>query len=99
MLVLWEHRRISAKELGEKLHLDSGTLTPLLKNLEKRELLTRKRFAEDERVLLVELTPAGEALKDTASAIPLKMAGNVPLSAGEAAELYRLLYKILDTSC
>ena len=95
LLVLWEYRRISAKELGEKLHLDSGTLTPLLKNLEKRGLVIRERFLEDERVLMVELTPEGEALWEAVSEIPGKIAGSLPLNADETAELSRLLYKVL----
>ena len=95
MLVLWEQRRISAKDLGVKLHLDSGTLTPLLKSLESRGLVTRERFAEDERVLILELTPEGEEFRERAAEIPVKMAGSIPLSVEEAAELRRLLYKIM----
>src|SRR5574344_377861 len=56
MMVLWEHEQINVKELGEYLYLDSGTLTPVLKKLEKHEYITRQRAVEDERVLLVSLT-------------------------------------------
>ena len=97
LMVLWEHKRISAKELGEKLHLDSGTLTPLLKGLEKRGLIIRMRNPEDERVLLIELTPEGEALREPAAEIPGKLAGCMRLTPEEGMELYRLLYKLLES--
>lgn len=97
LMVLWEHKRISAKELGEKLHLDSGTLTPLLKGLEKRGLIIRMRNPEDERVLLIELTPEGEALREPAAEIPGKLAGCMSLTPEEGMELYRLLYKLLES--
>ena len=95
MMVLWEEERVGVKELGEKLFLDSGTLTPLLKKLEGRGLVTRTRSAEDERRLIVALTPAGEALRERALDIPVKMAGCSKLDPGDAAELYRILYRML----
>ncbi len=96
MMVLWEHRSMSVKELGEKLYLDSGTLTPVLKSLEAKGYLTRSRSSEDERVLIAKLTDSGEALRDPASEIPGKIACCVKLSPEESAELYRLLYRLLD---
>lgn len=96
MMVFWEHKKLNVKDLGEKLYLDSGTLTPVLKSLEAKGLLHRFRSAEDERVLLVEITEAGEALKFDALSVPAKIAGCVRLSADEAAELCRLLHKMLD---
>ncbi len=96
MMVLWERHTISVKELGNQLFLDSGTLTPLLKSMEKKGYLTRKRSGEDERILLVSITEAGETLRDRAVDVPAKMTGCVNLSPEEAAELYRLLYKILS---
>ena len=71
LLVLWERDGISVKALGEKLFLDSGTITPLIKRLEARGLLLRKRDEEDERVVRVVLTPQGKALRAKATAIPL----------------------------
>ncbi|MBQ1821388.1 MAG: MarR family transcriptional regulator [Clostridia bacterium] len=96
MMVLWEARTISSKKLGERLFLDSGTLTPVLKSLEAKGWLIRKRSAEDERVLLVSLTDAGAALKEEAMHIPATVAGCIRLSPEEAGELYRLLYKMLN---
>ncbi len=96
MMVLWETRRISVRDLGQKLHLDSGTLTPLLKGLEAKGFLQRFRCAEDERILIVELTDEGAALREKAVAVPQQMAGCVRLEPSEAAELYRLLYKLMD---
>jgi len=97
MMVLWEETRISAKELGKRLYLDSGTLTPVLKSLESKGYLRRYRSAEDERVLTVELTESGESLKEEAVSIPETIAGCVKLSGDEALQLYRLLYKLLNT--
>ena len=96
MMVLWEHKEITAKEIGEFLYLDSGTLTPVLKTLEKKGLLTRHRSGEDERVLKICITEKGEALKEQAADIPLKMSACLKLTMEEAKELYSLLYKVLD---
>ncbi len=95
LMVMWEERRISVKELGKKLFLDSGTLTPVLKNLESRGIITRNRSAEDERVLIVEITDAGMKLRESAVDIPRKMAACTKLDLEDAKELYRLLYKLL----
>ncbi|WP_434424504.1 MarR family winged helix-turn-helix transcriptional regulator [Nannocystis pusilla] len=70
MLVLWEERSASVKALGERLALDSGTLTPLLKRLEQRGLVTRRRDADDERVVRIELTREGQQLRARAAAVP-----------------------------
>ncbi len=96
MMVVWEEKRLTAGALGKRLFLDSGTLTPVLKALEKKGYLTRTRSKEDERVLLVELTEAGEALKAEAASVPLSVGSCIPLEPKEAQELYRLLYKLLD---
>ena len=95
MMVLWEHKAVTVKELGKYLFLDSGTLTPLLKKMEAKGLISRKRDQEDERSLIVSLTEEGERMKDRALEVPAKMARCVRLSPEEASELYRLLYKLL----
>ena len=95
MMVLWEKKCLSVKELGSCLYLDSGTLTPVLKKLEAKGYIERKRCEADERSLNVTLTDEGEKLKDSAAEIPPKMGSCVNLSQKEAGELYRLLYKIL----
>ena len=95
MMVFWEQRRCSVKELGERLYLDSGTLTPVLKSLESKGFVRRYRSHEDERVLLVEITPRGEALRDRALSFPPKVGSCIRLEPQEASELYRILYKIL----
>ncbi|MBQ9032219.1 MAG: MarR family transcriptional regulator [Parasporobacterium sp.] len=95
MMVLWEHKEITVKEIGEYLYLDSGTLTPVLKTLEKKGLLTRKRSEEDERVLKVSITKKGMELKEEAKDIPLKLGACIRLTPEEARELYTLLYKVL----
>lgn len=95
MIVLWEHKRMTVKELGAELYLDSGTLTPLLKKLEEKGLVNRNRSSMDERNLIVSLTPEGAAMRDAAKDIPSEMAKLVHLSADECITLYRLLYKLL----
>ena len=95
MMVLWEERQVSVKELGEKLYLDSGTLTPLLKKLEIRGLITRARSPEDERKLIVALTPEGMALRERALDIPGRMASCSKLDPADAAELHRILHGML----
>lgn len=95
MMVVWEEERISAKRMGERLFLDSGTLTPVLKSLEAKGFVCRRRDSEDERVLLVELTDAGRELRERALSVPGQIAGCITLDPAEAAELYRILYKIL----
>ena len=74
MMVFWEKGKCSAKELGEKLYLDSGTLTPVLKSLERKGFVRRVRSTEDERLLIVEITADGEKLKERAADIPEKIA-------------------------
>ena len=96
MMVLWEHKKLTVKELGEYLYLDSGTLTPLLKTMEKKGWVERNRSKEDERVLNVTITKQGEALREQALSVPEQMAGCVHLKQEEIAQLYQLLYKILD---
>lgn len=95
MMVIWEKKSISVKELGQYLYLDSGTLTPLLKRLEKKGYVRRIRASDDERVVIINITDAGEELKEKASYIPAKIAGCLPLSQEEATTLYKLLYKII----
>ena len=70
MLVLWERDGVPVKDIGERLHLDSGTLTPLLKRLEAAEFVMRTRNTEDERQVLIALTPQGQALREKARAVP-----------------------------
>lgn len=95
MMVMWEKKCVNVKELGECLYLDSGTLTPLLKKLESKGLLTRMRSEKDERNLVVTITDEGEKLKEKAVDIPLKIAGCTNITAEEGILLYSILYKIL----
>ncbi len=95
MMVLWEEKKINVKDLGGRLYLDSGTLTPVLKRLEQKGLISRQRDDKDERVLIASITQEGEALKEKAVQIPYKMAGCVKLDAQDAKELYEILHKLL----
>ena len=96
MMVLWEEKEINVKDLGGRLYLDSGTLTPVLKRLEQKGLISRQRDDKDERVLIASITQEGEALKEKAVEIPYKMAGCVKLDVQEAKELYEILHKLLN---
>ena len=95
MMVLWEKKQVTVKELGESLFLDSGTLTPLLKKMEGKGLLTRERSKEDERVLLVTITEEGEALTENAVNVPTQLMSCITMDPEDAAKLYELLYKAL----
>lgn len=97
MMVLWEEKEITVKALGNKLFLDSGTLTPVLKKLEQKGYVKRSRSKDDERNLIITLTKEGEELKKQACSIPAKMGKCVCLSPDEAQQLYGLLNKILGT--
>jgi DNA-binding MarR family transcriptional regulator len=98
LMVLWEQESMNVGQLGEILRLDAGTLTPLLKRLEKAGYVTRERSKEDERITIISLTKEGEALKEKCRDIPLMMASkDSPLSETEVKELYRLLYQFLDS--
>ncbi len=95
MMALWEHKRLNVKELGEKLYLDSGTLTPVLKSLEAKGYVLRERSTRDERVLNVELTKRGAALREKARRVPDEVFNSIRLSTDESKALYSLLYKLL----
>ena len=94
MMVVWEDEQVSVKEMGKKLFLDSGTLTPVLKTLEKKGLIERTRSKEDERNLIVTLTPSGKALKDKAVEKQTKMGGCLNISPEDAKELHNILHRI-----
>lgn len=95
MMALWEHRTLSVKEIGEKLFLDSGTLTPVLKTLEEKGLVERSRSKDDERIVVVSITEKGLDLRDDALSVPEGIVSCINLSNDEAATLYALLYKLL----
>ena len=96
MMVLWEKKSLSVKELGDFLYLDSGTLTPLLKKIEQKGFITRERDATDERLLNVKVTNDGLKLRDEALLIPKEMESCINLNQDEIILLYKILYKILD---
>lgn len=96
MMVMWESISISSRDLAAKVHLDYGTLTPVLKKLESTGYITRKRDPEDERLLILGLTDKGEAVKDEALKIPPCIASCVGLNEEEFKMLYILTYKALN---
>ena len=95
MMVIWEHKELKVKEVGKCLYLDSSTLTPLLKRLEEKGYITRRRSAEDERDLIVTVTEQGEALKEKAGSVPEKLGSCIALEPRKAQALYALLYELL----
>lgn len=96
MMVLWEKKEMSVKALGQTLYLDSGTMTPVLKKLEGKGFIVRRRSREDERNVMISLTGEGEALKEKAAHIPEKMGACVRLELQEAMQLQALLKKVLS---
>ena len=98
MLALWGQSPLSVKDLGALLHLDSPTLSPLLKRLEATGYVTRTRSTADERVLEVSLTPAGRKLRDRAEKIPSTIAGKLDMSFEQLAELHASLTKVITAA-
>lgn len=99
MMVMWEHKSLSVKELGKYLYLDSGTLTPVLKKIEQKGLVERMRDTEDERILIVTITEKGEQLKEKAVEIPYELGKCMALEQDEALQLYQILRKMMDKLC
>ena len=95
MMVLWEFERLTVNQIGEKLYLDSGTLTPLLKRLEAKSYIVRHRKKEDERVVEVFLTEEGNQLQKKACIIPGKMQDKLNLSEDDLVELKETINKLL----
>ena len=96
MMVMWEHRKMSVKDIGKILFLDSGTLTPVLKTLEKKGFIKRHRSEDDERVLDVLLTEEGLMLREQCVDIPAKVGSCINLDMQEAAQLYMILHKMMS---
>ena len=95
MMVLWEEREVTVTELGKQLFLDSGTLTPLLKKLEQKGFVTRKRMESDERNVCISITDKSDKLKEEAVKIPEKMSCCISLNPEEVKTLYTILQKVL----
>jgi MarR family transcriptional regulator, organic hydroperoxide resistance regulator len=96
MLVLWERDGVPVKEVGERLFLDSGTLTPLLKRLETARLIKRTRSTQDERQVLIALTPQGQALKDRAKTVPLSILAASQCSVAELSDVRNEITALRD---
>ena len=96
MMALWEHKTLSVKSLGKLLYLDSGTLTPVLKSLEKKNYVLRERSREDERIVNVTLTDQGMQLREKALSIPEKIGKCIDLPEEDAKTLYTILNKLAD---
>jgi len=97
MMVLWESDGISVKDIGARLHLDSGTLTPLLKRLEAKGFVLRGRSELDERVRVLKLSEEGRLLKAKALAIPAEMKCKIQLDLDELIMLKKLCEKVIGT--
>mgnify|MGYP001818915376 CR=1 FL=1 len=95
LMVLWEEKSLNVRALGERLRLDSGTLTPLLKRLEGKELVKRMRGQEDERVRIITITDKGAALRQRARNIPGELACSIGLPAAQGKELKALCEQLL----
>ena len=95
-LVLWEKDGLSVSEIGERLMLDNGTLSPLLKKMEQAGYVERRRCRKDDRVVEIRLTEAGKALQESAKDIPVQVAGCIDLTPEKAQTLYTLLYELLE---
>ena len=94
MMVLWEFEQLTVNQIGEKLQLDSGTLTPLLKRMELKEFVSRTRSSSDERIVNISLTEKGKALKVKAACIPTKMMEAMDISIEDLMVLKNIISKI-----
>ncbi len=95
MLVIWEEEKITFKDLGKRLHLDSGTLTPVLKKLESMELINKYRSKEDDRIVIVEITEKGKLLKEEILEVPEQIYCKLNIEAEELIAIKRQLDDIL----
>lgn len=96
LMVLWERNHLSVSNIGQRLHLDSGTLTPLLKRMESKGLITRSRSKDEEREVIISLTSKGEILKEETKRISERLECETPLSEEESVLLKKLIYKFVD---
>lgn len=96
MIVLWEHQQLAVKQIGELLYLDSGTLTPLLKRLEAKQLVTRTRSTTDERIVAITLTELGAQLEQKALCIPAKLVEQINISTEELKQFQQIIHKIIN---
>ena len=96
LLVLWEDERVTVRRLGERLHLDSGTLSPLLKRLELNGFVRRERSRDDERLVEVTLTPAGRRLEQSAQCIPAELGSVTGISEKQATDLRDAVRQLTD---
>ena len=96
LMVLWKEEQQTVGHLGEKLFLDSGTLTPLLKRMEQKEMVVRSRNIEDERIVVISLTKKGSALKEKVKDIPEKLLESMAISVDELKQLKKIANKILN---
>jgi DNA-binding MarR family transcriptional regulator len=97
LLALWSAAPLTVGDIGARLHLDTGTLTPLLKRLERAGLVARRRDPADERRVLVEPTAAGRALRERVTGVPLELGQSLGLTADEGRQLHRLLSKVIGS--
>ncbi|MBR1404069.1 MAG: MarR family transcriptional regulator [Treponema sp.] len=95
MMVMWEQKKLTVGDLGKQLYLDSGTLSPLLKSMEEKGLISRVRDKDDERVVRIAITDEGEALKERAVEVPSQIGNCLNINSEEAQSLYTILYKII----
>lgn len=96
MMVLWEEKEILVKEMGDRLFLDSGTLTPVLNSLEKKGYASRRRSEKDKRDVYAVITKKGLSLRDKAKDIPAKIGSCVPLESEKALALYQILHEMIE---
>lgn len=96
LIVLWEDEEMTVSSIGKRLHLDSGTLTPLLKRMESKGLITRHRCTVDERTVIISLTDTGKQMQEKVMAAPTQLAKDIPLTEDEMLTLKALMYKLID---
>ncbi|MFT5724522.1 MAG: DNA-binding MarR family transcriptional regulator [Bacteroidia bacterium] len=96
LLVLWQHKKLSVTELGTKLFLNTNTLTPLIRKMKEKKLLTKQRSSKDERTVYIALTPKGEALQDVAKGVPKALIKSLNMSSEDLESIRAIMWRFLD---
>ncbi len=96
LLVLWQHKKLTVTELGSKLFLNTNTLTPLIRKMKEKKLLTKQRSNKDERTVFIALTPKGQALEEEAKGVPKELIKSLKMSSEDLEDIRAIMWRFLD---
>ncbi len=96
LLVLWQHKKLTVTELGSKLFLNTNTLTPLIRKMKEKKLLTKQRSNKDERTVFIALTPKGQAIEEEAKGVPKELIKSLKMSSEDLEDIRAIMWRFLD---